>query len=476
MAGEYGLWYTAENDQAASAIRSSIERQESFSINAQRALVKPRETEIAAISLDGQEFEYLGICSRGRRSATGEITLRLTHLRELQGVPFAAIFEALPKALANRFDFRGKGIRRVSPRLWEEMLKTIGSVPGNESVVAPLQELVVQSAAVTPTAPNDLEVFERDAIACAVQSWAGSGLRKRVLRSASPRRVGDSPYFISRLEDVPMREDSQIVHDSINFPGMEGIRANVVGAVTLSNGDESLTIINCNRMPLEQTLGVDLIYYSHKFNSFVLVQYKRMTADPVEVDASFSEREMSKNDLYENDEDARLGYRPASDPNHEKEMRLIGKVREILRQISVNGTGTLSSYRMDDRPFYMKLCPQRAFRAIDEEMVKGMYVPFDLWMRLLKSDEVKGKRGGVRITWRNCPRRLSNTEFTSLLSNGWIGSTEGQSGYLGQVIETVLASGKMLILARTTGRKFGQDYRRDAWGRFADTDDPFGTY
>jgi hypothetical protein len=471
MADESGLWYTAENDAAAEAIRFSIDRQQSFSVNVQKTLVKPRAIEIAAISLYGYEFEYLGICRRGRRSATGQITLNVTHLKGLRDASFEAVFEALPRSVARRFDPDVEGIQRVSPKLWEEILRAIGSIPGNQNLLGSLQELVVQSTAPSPVKQNDLEIFERDAIGCAVQTWAGSGLRKRVLRSASARKDGDTPYFISRLENAPMREDLQIIHDSFNFPGMENVRADVVGTVTLSNAGESLTIINCNRMPLEQILGVDLIYYSHKFDSFVLVQYKRMTAD-----SRARSDDLLDEDVVEDNEDSELGYRPASDPNHAKEMELIGETVKILGQISLDGDRSVHTYRMDDRPFYLKLCPQRAFHAIDDEMVKGMYVPFDLWTRLLKSEDVKGKRGGVRITWRNCTRRFSNTEFTSLLANGWIGSAEGQSRYLGEVIESVLASGKMLILAGTSGPQATRDYRRDSWGRFTDQDDPFGSY
>ena len=74
-------------------------------------------------------------------------------------------------------------------------------------------------------------------------------------------------------------------------------RRDIVSSVTLTNGTEQITILNCNRQPLEQALGMDLIYYSHRFQAFVLVQYKRMV-----------------------DEGGSPGYRPYSDANHAKEL------------------------------------------------------------------------------------------------------------------------------------------------------------
>ena len=34
-------------------------------------------------------------------------------------------------------------------------------------------------------------------------------------------------------------------------------------------------------VPLEQTLGVDLIYYQHQYRSYILVQYKRMSQNGI---------------------------------------------------------------------------------------------------------------------------------------------------------------------------------------------------
>ena len=73
-------------------------------------------------------------------------------------------------------------------------------------------------------------------------------------------------------------------------------------------GIEYLTILNCNRQPLEQTLGVDLIYYSHRFDSFVLVQYKRMSEGTQGAE-----------------------YRPGNDPSHEKELERMLKTEEFLK-------------------------------------------------------------------------------------------------------------------------------------------------
>jgi len=69
-------------------------------------------------------------------------------------------------------------------------------------------------------------------------------------------------------------------------------------------------------------------------------------------------------------------------------------------------------------------------------------------------------------------RKLTNGQFTNLLRNGWIGSAAGESKELSRIIESVLAAGRMLVLAATIKGPRSDDFRRDDWGRFAAEDDP----
>jgi hypothetical protein len=68
--------------------------------------------------------------------------------------------------------------------------------------------------------------------------------------------------------------------------------------------------------------------------------------------------------------------------------------------------------------------------------------------------------------------RFSNSEFTNLLRQGWIGSASGESKALSRIVEEVLSSGRMLLLAATTANRLSKDLRRDHIGRFAAEDDP----
>lgn len=463
-----GLWYIAPSI-SSHEIESSVYHQQSFSMNVRRAVLKPRAIEMILVSLDGNHFSYTGICRRGRRSATGDLTLQVTHLTSITGIPFSEMRESLPRSVVRNFKPEEEGTHRVPPRLWEEVLALLQADPKIAGAFAPIEALISDSMRAAPRRQRDLEIFERDAIGSAIQTWRGQGLRKRVLRSASVATEDTAPYFITRLQNAPTREDLQINHDSFHFPGMESIRTNVIGSVTFTSGRNRLTIINCNRQPLEQTLGVDLIYYSHVYDAFVMVQYKRMTKERPSAAARTADDAFSG-------EDSSLGYRPNLDKDLAKEMQQMRKATHALQKVSTGGTKPLSAFRLDERPFYLKLCPERSFRAIDEELVKGMYIPFDLWSQLITSEGVKGTRGSARITWENCKRRFSNTEFTSLLSNGWIGSACGQSTYLAELVNEVLSTGKMVILAGTSGTDDESGYRRDSWGRFTDEDDVFGSY
>ena len=54
------------------------------------------------------------------------------------------------------------------------------------------------------------------------------------------------------------------------------VARDVAGVTVFEESGNQLTVINVNRTDVEHALGVDLVYYSHRFASFVLVQYKRM--------------------------------------------------------------------------------------------------------------------------------------------------------------------------------------------------------
>jgi hypothetical protein len=253
---------------------------------------------------------------------------------------------------------------------------------------------------------------------------------------------------------VSIREDLQINNDWITFPGLEVIQNSVVGSVVLGDEDtdEYLTILNCNRQPLEETLGVDLVYYNHLHGSFVLVQYKRMTSEG----------------------NGKSVYRPDGDKNLQDEIRRMKDAMHAMERLEKEPIVDIFGYRLNDHPFYLKLCDSKVSVALDANMVAGMYLPLALWDLQMEWPHSRGPRGGRAFTFDNCIRRFNNGEFTSLLRRGWIGSAAECSEYLSTIIEQVLGSGRMLVLAATSPGEAARDYRRDGLGRFAAEDDPTG--
>jgi hypothetical protein len=341
--------------------------------------------------------------------------------------------------------------------LWENVLGILATQRGVGPRIEELRRTIDESERRREGYDGGIEVFERDAVASALQTWGGPSLRKRLLRGVVPDRSNPAAPFLSTIRDVSVPEDLQIVHDQITFPGMDVAMPAIVGSVTLTNADRSeyLTILNCNRQPLERTLGVDLIYYNHVFDSFVLVQYKVM-------------RRRSFGEGY------RPEYRPDSDKSYAGELRRMIEADKMLMSLPKRASHEVGAFRLSGRPFYVKLCEARVKAPLDAGMTPGMYVPLALWRRLLKSAAVLGLRGGRIITWDNCARRLSNSEFTNLLRQGWIGSASGQSAALHEIIEGVLGSNRMLVLAATSSGRASREMRRDDLGRFAAEDDPTG--
>jgi hypothetical protein len=453
--GQDGLWITFQGVLAAK-VAASIEYSNQFTTTIVTSDVHPRSAELAVVRLDISEYEgeysdwagyYFGISQAGRKVATGESTLVVSNLVRLPGVTSEQIVASLPKRLTKSFT-PYNGAYRPTPKLWDALIAFLRSkLPEQEMQFNNLANAIRTFNKSVRSRKDGLDVFERDAIATAIQTWGGEAIRKRVLREAISTGSAPVASFLSQLSQVSIREDPQIIHDLNTFPGMEVARRDAIGSVVLGDENGYLTILNCNRQPLEETLGVDLIYFSHQYESFILVQYKRMS-------------------------DGANGpeYRPLQDASHQKELDRMIAASEALDSFPHQSSG-VEGYRLSDGPFYIKLCEPKAKAPLDAGMVSGMYVPLSLWRQLLESPSVKGPRGGVVVTWENCVRRFSTSDFTRLLRGGWIGSAEGKSAALASIIETVLASGRMLIVGATSPRQKSRDYRRDTFGRFAEEDD-----
>ena len=82
--------------------------------------------------------------------------------------------------------------------------------------------------------------------------------------------------FLAGLQPRAPIEDRLIDYDASVFDGWKLVERDAVGRAVFAEGQNLLTVINVNRSAIERTLGVDLVYFNHRFRSFVLVQYKRM--------------------------------------------------------------------------------------------------------------------------------------------------------------------------------------------------------
>lgn len=243
--------------------------------------------------------------------------------------------------------------------------------------------------------------------------------------SLSSWRVNDNATntasFLDGLSQTYMREDEMIFNDMSFLPGFELVQEFTKNRTMFQNSTATLEVIIANRTVLEEQTGADLIYYNQDFHSFVMVQYKAM------------EKEVGKEAVF------RL-------PN----LQLAKEIDQMLltiSQLGVASCGSRHDFRLNNNPFFIKLCPRIDFTPDSTEMTKGMYFNLDQW-KLLETDcDLVGSKGGRLITYSNVGRHLNNSEFASLVGNAWIGTTQEQSRLIEGLVKEIYQNGKAVVFA-----------------------------
>jgi hypothetical protein len=261
--------------------------------------------------------------------------------------------------------------------------------------------------------------YQKEAVQTALNI---AGLARDPLQQWNPLVSPTPESFLEGLPSARLREDPMVVNDMMNVPGFDFVRTlPYTAAVFEDENGTRLTVILANRQPLERQLGTDLIYYNETFQAFVMVQYKAM----------------------EQEHDGAVFRLPNEQLNEE-----VARMDDVLRELGgCPANDRLSGFRLNENPFFLKLCPRIIFNPDDIGLVHGMYLPLDYW-RLLEADPaILGPKDGQRVTYDNAGRYFDNTSFVSLVANAWVGTNINQSAVLRTAISATVQAGKAIAFA-----------------------------
>ena len=210
-------------------------------------------------------------------------------------------------------------------------------------------------------------------------------------------------------------EDNVVSVDASQLPGFSAVASDVTGRAVFEKGAERLIIYTANRLPLEEMLGVDLIYINETKGNIVMVQYK-MLEEERQRDGSSDWR-----------------FRP---DNQFRE--------EVARMQIPASQGATMDYRLNSSPFFFKFVKRRLM----ENSPTSFLVSLDHLKQFLASPEARGPRDAVRVSYDTLDGTyLRQDDMISLISSGYVGTHRTQTEALATIIDGVSRGNRALVLA-----------------------------
>ncbi|RYD85867.1 MAG: hypothetical protein EOP84_01000 [Verrucomicrobiaceae bacterium] len=365
---------------------------------------------------------HIAVASRGTTAGTGKIKLRLREIYELKSaISLERMLELMARPIGNkvkRIATNEGGL--LTPESLEALIQAVSQLAEDtRPLLDRYRELRTERISQLGARVTENLAVQKEAVATAMTI---AGIDRKELRGWEVPRDREPLSFLDGLPQRYLREDQMIINDLHRFGDFTEIGSDASGAVTFENDDTRLTVVMANRLPLEQQTGADLIYYHEKFQCFVLVQYKAM-------------------------EQERSGSLVFRFPNEQLEEEL-SRMRSMLRELQkLKGDISADEFRLNENPFFLKICPRIQFEPDNTGLVKGMYLPLGYWDCISQHPEMSGPQGGSRLTFQNVRRYLNNTDFCAIIRSGWIGTNAVQSSELRKLIRSIVETGKCVVFA-----------------------------
>lgn len=363
---------------------------------------------------------HIALGKRGNLSGTDLRRLNLHDIFKLTSpIEITSLATNAPNKIKKKVSEKLNSTGLVPPKTFEYLVDEIRTMaPETDMVLSKYSKSRVKRLESLPTEVKDSLAEQKEAVATAMTI---AGIDRSELRGWDTEQDSIPSSFLDGLEQVRLREDPMVINDLTKLPGYNTLKTTTFNSTVFENNKSKLTVVLANRLPLEQQLGVDLIYYNETFSCFLMIQYKAMEKE-------------GEDNLYRF-------------PNAQltEELNRMNSVLKELRKTKPNEE--VDGYRLNETPFFLKMCPRIVFAPDNIGLIKGMYLPLKYWELLSEHPTMIGKKGGKRLSYKNVRRYFDNTEFVTLAAGGWVGTNIEQSRLLEIAIRSTLESGRAVVFA-----------------------------
>src|SRR5260370_1324920 len=117
MAHRGGLLIGCGGWRRSQKIEQAIEIGQQFTTVFDTTAISISQAELALVSLQGEAIDFIGLARPGRRVATGQKTLSVTHLIPV-GIDGEDLLKSVVPKFASRISLAIDGVDRLPPKTW----------------------------------------------------------------------------------------------------------------------------------------------------------------------------------------------------------------------------------------------------------------------------------------------------------------------------------------------------------------------
>jgi len=412
-----GFFHTVGDEFLLAAINRQIEHVGYFTDGVIQGRVRVSKLDLVLTFAPDEEGELVlataCLAQRVRGGTTGKQGVKWSNVVHV-GVSTHSLITRLPQDVGDRVSqslFHDSS--RPSASDWDAVWRELKAL--RPDLVPAIENLERMRRGVVLRFSDEREerlFCQRDAVGVALDL---AGIPRASTFSQIAQAVtGDTP-LLDALCGSPT-ERIVLSHDVRAFDGFAPIGAMSDHKCSFRYGEVSLDVYNVDVRRGERVLGVDLVYYNHRFASFVLVQYKMM----------------------EGDEETWSYVRDAQ--CIEEEARMDESLADFGR---LQCNGTPDAFRLSANPFFFKLCKRDRSLLLDTSaLTQGLYLHLDYWKAL------HGPFGDASqgIGFGNAERWICKTDFVNFVSRGWVGTRAVTAQWLIPYLERAKARGRSTIV------------------------------